>query len=109
MYPENKFIDRLMYWLYDTFGVNWEIVYVIPIIGDYVQDQFRDRAGRKDLGVREQGILVLAQIAMPGVLVETGFISNPEEEKYLLSTQGQDIISSAIYRGFREYKETMPV
>ena len=73
--------------------------------GDYVQDQFRERAGRKDLGVREQGLLVLAQTAMPGVLVETGFISNPEEEKFLMSEYGQDIIASAIYRGFREYKE----
>jgi len=73
--------------------------------GDFVQDQFRDRAGRKDLGVREQGILVLAQIAMPGVLVETGFISNRDEEKFLMSEYGQDIIASAIYRGFREYKE----
>lgn len=73
--------------------------------GDFVQDQFRERAGRRDLGVREQGILVLAQTAMPGVLVETGFISNAEEEKYLMSEYGQNIISSAIYRGFREYKE----
>jgi N-acetylmuramoyl-L-alanine amidase len=73
--------------------------------GDYVQDQFRDRAARKDLGVREQGLLVLAQTSMPGVLVETGFISNEEEEKYLLTEYGQDIIASAIYRGFRAYKE----
>jgi N-acetylmuramoyl-L-alanine amidase len=73
--------------------------------GDYVQEQFRERARRKDLGVREQGLLVLAQTSMPGVLVETGFISNHEEEKYLLTEYGQDIIASAIYRGFREYKE----
>jgi len=73
--------------------------------GDFVQDQFRDRANRKDLGVREQGIYVLAQTSMPGVLIETGFISNPEEEKYLMTEYGQDIIASAIYRGFREYKE----
>ena len=73
--------------------------------GDYIQSQFRERAGRKDLGVREQSLLVLAQTSMPGVLIETGFISNPEEEKYLLSDYGQDIIASAIYRGFREYKE----
>ena len=73
--------------------------------GDFVQDQFRERANRKDLGVREQGLLVLAQTAMPGVLVETGFISNAEEENYLLSQYGQEIIASAIYRGFKEYKE----
>jgi len=37
--------------------------------------------------------------------VETGFITNEEEEKYLLSQYGQEIIASAIYRGFKEYKE----
>lgn len=73
--------------------------------GAFVQDQFRERAGRRDLGVREQGIYVLAQTSMPGVLVETGFISNPDEEKYLITKYGQEIIASAIYRGFREYKE----
>jgi len=73
--------------------------------GDFVQDQFRDRAGRKDLGVREQGLYVLAQTSMPGVMVETGFISNPEEEKYLMTKYGQELIASAIYRGFKEYKE----
>ncbi len=73
--------------------------------GAFVQNQFKERAQRRDLGVREQGILVLAQTAMPGVLIETGFISNTEEEKYLRTEYGQDIIASAIYRGFRDYKE----
>jgi len=73
--------------------------------GAFVQDQFRERARRYDLGVREQGILVLAQTSMPGVLIETGFISNQEEERYLMTEYGQDIIASAIYRGFRDYKQ----
>jgi N-acetylmuramoyl-L-alanine amidase len=73
--------------------------------GTCVQDQFRERALRNDLGVREQGLLVLAQTSMPGVLIETGFISNPQEERYLMTEYGQDIIASAIFRGFREYKE----
>ena len=70
----------------------------------YVQDQFRDRAKRKDRGVKQQGLLVLARSAMPGVLIETGFITNPEEEKYLMSEYGQDIIASAVYRAFKQYK-----
>lgn len=69
-----------------------------------VQDQFRERAMRKDRGVHRQGLLVLAQTAMPGVLIETGFITNPEEEAYLISDYGQDIIASAIFRAFRDYK-----
>jgi N-acetylmuramoyl-L-alanine amidase len=41
---------------------------------------------------------------MPSVLVETGFLSNEKEEKYLLSDQGQDLLASGIYRAFKEYK-----
>jgi N-acetylmuramoyl-L-alanine amidase len=40
---------------------------------------------------------------MPSVLTEIGFISNPSEEKYLNSLQGQDYISSAIFRACRDY------
>jgi len=32
------------------------------------------------------------------------FLSNPTEEKYLLSEEGQDLIASGIYRAFKEYK-----
>jgi N-acetylmuramoyl-L-alanine amidase len=70
----------------------------------YVQDQFRDRAMRLDRGVVQQGLLVLARTAMPGVLIETGFISNPEEEKFLMTDYGQDLIASGIYRAFKQYK-----
>jgi N-acetylmuramoyl-L-alanine amidase len=51
--------------------------------------------------------LVLAQTAMPGILIEAGFISNKEEEKYLLSDEGQDYLASAIFRAFRQYKEVI--
>jgi N-acetylmuramoyl-L-alanine amidase len=70
----------------------------------YVQDQFRDRAMRKDRGVKQQGLLVLARSAMPGVLIETGFITNENEERFLNTENGQDIIASAIYRAFKQYK-----
>ena len=72
-----------------------------------VQDQFRDRAGRKDRGVKQQGLLVLAQTSMPGLLIETGFISNPDEEKYLITNEGQEYIASAIFRAFRDYKNNI--
>ncbi len=69
-----------------------------------VQDQFRTRAGRKDRGVRQAGLVVLWNATMPAILVETGFISNPTEEKYLMTDYGQSIIASAIFRAFRDYK-----
>ncbi|MBN1132981.1 MAG: N-acetylmuramoyl-L-alanine amidase [Bacteroidales bacterium] len=73
--------------------------------GSLVQDQFRERAQRNDRGVIRQPLLVLRETAMPGVLIETGFITNPKEQEYLLTDDGQNIIASAIFRAFRDYKE----
>lgn len=73
-------------------------------IATRIQDQFSTRVSRKDRGVETNMFLVLHQTKMPSVLIETGFLSNPAEEKYLLSKQGQDYMSSAIYRAFRDYK-----
>lgn len=70
-----------------------------------VQEQFRERVGRIDRGVKQAGFLVLYHVTMPGVLIEAGFISNPREEEYLMSESGQAYIASAIFRAFREYKE----
>jgi N-acetylmuramoyl-L-alanine amidase len=47
---------------------------------------------------------VLYKTAMPSVLIEIGFISNPNEEKFLRSEEGQTYIASAIFRAFRDYK-----
>jgi len=68
-----------------------------------VQTQFAEKVNRKDRGVKQAGFLVLYKTAMPSILIETGFISNPDEEKYLNSEQGQDYLASAIFRACREY------
>lgn len=73
--------------------------------GGLVQYQFKERAMRIDRGVKPAGFIVLWQTTMPSVLIETGFISNKEEERFLASEQGQDYIASAIFRAFRDYKE----
>ena len=71
----------------------------------FVQDQFRDRAKRNDRGVKQHLLVVLWKTTMPSVLIETGFITNPVEEKYLMSEDGQTYLASAIYRAFKDYKE----
>ena len=68
-----------------------------------IQDQFKNRAGRIDRGVKQDGFWVLYMTSMPSVLVETGFITNLDEEKYLASETGQEYIASAIYRAARDY------
>lgn len=70
---------------------------------DKVQRQFRERVGRKDRGVKQAPFLVLHQTTMPSVLIETGFLTNTSEEKFLTSDVGQDYLASAIYRAFKEY------
>ncbi len=68
-----------------------------------VQSQFKNRAGRIDRGVKQDAFWVLYMTSMPSVLIETGFLTNADEEKYLASEEGQDYLASAIYRATRDY------
>ena len=68
-----------------------------------IQTQFRERVNRNDRDVKQAGFWVLYNTKMPSVLVETGFITNPTEEKYLNSKEGQDYLASSIYRACRDY------
>ena len=72
-------------------------------LGTKIQEQF-GREGRPDLGVKQLPLEVLAGSAMPGVLVEIGFITNIEEEAYLNSENGQEEVAMAIYKGIKAYK-----
>jgi len=72
-----------------------------------VEKQFHEKLKMNDRGVKQAGFLVLYKTAMAGVLVETGFLSNPRDEKFLLSEKGQDQIALSLFRAFREYKYTV--
>jgi len=69
-----------------------------------VESQFRARVGRTSRGVKQAGFVVLWKTAMPSVLIETGFLTNSTEEKFLAGDDGQELIASGIYRAFKEYK-----
>ena len=72
-------------------------------LGTKIQDAFAE-IGRRDLGVKQQSLEILAGSYMPGVLVECGFITNIDEEAYLNSEKGQMEVAKAIYRGILSYK-----
>ncbi|MBS1622031.1 MAG: N-acetylmuramoyl-L-alanine amidase [Bacteroidetes bacterium] len=78
------------------------------MFGDLVEQGFKAQ-GRVDRGGVKQrndkGIWVLQAAGMPSVLIEIGFISNPDEEKYLNSEKGQTEIVSNIVNAFRTYKQ----
>jgi len=71
-----------------------------------IQKQFVSYCQRTDRGVRQAGFWVLHRSACPSVLVEVGFISNPAEERYLTSDQGQKEMATAVFNAFVDYKRT---
>lgn len=75
------------------------------LFGEILNKEFVNYDDRKSLGVKEQGVLVLAHSAMPAVLVETGYINNPVEEKYLNSERGQNAIAASIARAIKIYRK----
>lgn len=76
-------------------------------IANFVEEEFK-KEGRTSFGVKQrnnEGIWVLQATNMPSILVETGFICNPEEEDYLNSEKGQNEITYAIMRAVLRYKQ----
>lgn len=71
---------------------------------DFIQQNMIKASQRNDRGVRQAGFLVLRATSMPSVLIELGFISNKEEEKYLNDSNNQNKICKAIYQAFANYK-----
>lgn len=72
-----------------------------------IQNQFKTKILRFDRGVKEAPYLVLWQSTMPSVLIETGFLSNPDEAKFLASLDGQDKIALSIFKAIKSYKNEM--
>ncbi|WP_294612806.1 N-acetylmuramoyl-L-alanine amidase [uncultured Bacteroides sp.] len=73
-------------------------------LASLVQKEFRHTCKRADRGVHQAGFLVLKASAMPSILVELGFISHPEEERYLNSEAGSTTLANGIFRAFLSYK-----
>ncbi len=75
------------------------------LLATKMDHQFANRARRRSRGVKQAGFIVLYHASMPAVLVELGYITNPQEEQFLVSDYGQNIMASAIMRAIRDYKE----
>ncbi|MDF2433547.1 MAG: N-acetylmuramoyl-L-alanine amidase [Mucilaginibacter sp.] len=73
-------------------------------LAELINNEFVETDGRHSDGIREQGVLVLCHSAMPAVLVETGYINNPDDEAYLNSENGQNEIVASLVRALQNYK-----
>jgi N-acetylmuramoyl-L-alanine amidase len=74
------------------------------LLGKLVQDRFTGQLKRKDRKVKQAGFIVLHQTFMPSVLIETGFLTNRDEGRYLNSAKGQQEMGQAIADAILDYK-----
>lgn len=73
-------------------------------LAELIQGRYAEHAGRRNMGVKQAGFLVLWRTPMPSVLTEVGFVSNAAEAKFLASAAGQEKIAASIFRAVKEYK-----
>ena len=78
-------------------------------LASLMQKQFRHTCKRADRGVHQAGFLVLKESAMPSILIELGFISTPEEERFLNSEAGASTMAKGIYHAFLNYKREQEI
>lgn len=70
-----------------------------------IQREFKNTAKRADRGVHQAGFLVLRATTMPSVLVELGYITTADEERYLNSAQGINQLAQSLYNAFLQDKK----
>ena len=71
-----------------------------------LQGEFK-KLGRYDRGVKQAGFLVLYKTTMPSVLIESGFLTNPDEERFLSDTLSQTKMADAMFVAFQKYKNEL--
>ena len=74
------------------------------VAASYIQNSFVQNLKRKNRNVKQAGFIVLKYTYMPSVLIETGFLTNKNEGKYLNSLNGQKEMSNAISKAIIKYK-----
>jgi len=72
-----------------------------------IQKELVARTRMPDREVRQAGFIVLMDVGMPAVLIETGFISNPNDQKILTSESGQTNVARSIFAAFQTYKNNV--
>ncbi|MET0554852.1 MAG: N-acetylmuramoyl-L-alanine amidase [Vicinamibacteria bacterium] len=70
-----------------------------------IQEELAEVTGSQGRGIKQAPFRVLVGAAMPAVLLEVAFISNPEEEKLLVSEAYQNKVVGAVVRGVARYQQ----
>ncbi len=73
------------------------------LFAQFLQREFK-KLGRRDRGVKQAGFVVLYRTTMPSVLIETGFLTNINEENFIGKEAGQNKMANAMFQAFIDYK-----
>lgn len=92
---ESFIIFSLMQYSYQTQSLQ---------LANLVQKHYVQRLPMGNRGVKQAGFLVLWNAAMPSILTELGFLSNPSDLKTLTSSGGQEKLARSLFNAFSEYK-----
>ncbi len=102
---------------YEGFDPNSEEAYIIfslyqheflaqsTDLASLIEHHMKQRTRRRSRGVRQAGFLVLWRTQMPSVLTEIGFLTNPDENRFLRSEAGQRAVAEALFAAIKDYKE----
>jgi N-acetylmuramoyl-L-alanine amidase len=82
-----------------------EFINESSFFAEFIQKEMTDRLGIRNRGVKQAGFTVLKGARMPAVLVETAFLSNPGEERLLLSESFRDQVAEGIVEAVRKFRE----
>ncbi|HYE92886.1 MAG TPA: N-acetylmuramoyl-L-alanine amidase [Terriglobales bacterium] len=74
-------------------------------LAEVVQDSMTRSLRIPNRGVKQAGFYVLGGAAMPAILIEIGFVTNPREERRLRESRYRDEIARAIFAGIADYKK----
>lgn len=74
------------------------------ILGGFVEENFAKKDKRFSRGVKQANLHVLRMNAMPSVLIETGFVNNYDDARYISTEDGQKEIAESIYNAITSYK-----
>ena len=72
---------------------------------DILNQEWKQVVKIPSLGIKQAGFYVLVGASMPGVLIETGFLSNRKDEAHVKSSEGQAEIAQAVFNSVKKYKE----
>lgn len=97
-YDPNSPEGHIMLNMFQSAYLEQSILFAEKVEGHFAKAQ------RKSRGVKQAGFVVLKETTMPSALVETGFLSNHREEAYLMTEQGQSVISGAMLAAFEDYR-----